>query len=43
MLPCFFSGILACLVRSARSARMTWVRVSDGGMTASMYPRSAAM
>ena len=35
MFPCFFGGNEARLVRSARSARTTWARVSDGSMTAS--------
>ena len=42
MLPCFLGGRLARLVRSARSARTIWTRVSDGRMTASTYHRSAA-
>ena len=42
MFPCFFGGSEARLVRSARSARTTWARVSEGAMTASTYPRSAA-
>ena len=43
MLPCFLGGRVARLVRSARSARTTCTRVSDGRITASTYPRSAAL
>ena len=35
MFPCFFGGRFSRLVRSARSARMIWMRVCDGSMTAS--------
>ncbi len=35
MLPCFFGGSVWRLLRSARSARVTWDRVSAGRMTAS--------
>ena len=35
MLPCFFGGSVSRLVRSVRSARVTWARVADGAMTAS--------
>ncbi len=43
MFPCFLGGRFSRLVRSSRSALMTSRRVSAGRMTASMYPRSAAM
>ena len=36
MFPCFFGGRLARLLRSIRKARMTWIRVAEGSMTASM-------
>ncbi len=42
MLPCFFGGSVSRLVRSTRSPRTICARVSDGVMTASTYPRSAA-
>ncbi len=42
MFPCFLGGSVARLVRSARSALVTFIRVFDGVMTVSMYPRSAA-
>src|SRR5690606_10681287 len=35
MFPCFLAGSCARLVRSARSPRTIWARVSDGAMTAS--------
>src|SRR5665648_948665 len=37
MFPCFLAGSAARLVRSARSARTTCTRVSDGAITASTY------
>src|SRR6266498_2502679 len=43
MLPCFLGGSVSRLVRSVRRPRTTWARVADGGITASTYPRSAAM
>ena len=43
MFPCFLGGRFSRLVRRCRSALMTSRRVSDGAMTASTYPRSAAM
>ena len=43
MLPCFFGGKVARLLRSARSACETATRVRDGGITPSTYPRSAAV
>src|ERR1700733_11791890 len=36
MLPCFLGGRVWRLLRSVRSARVTWDRVSAGRMTASM-------
>jgi hypothetical protein len=36
MFPCFFGGSDSRLLRSIRSARMTYARVSDGGITESM-------
>ena len=42
MLPCFFGGSVSRLLRSTRSARTICTRVSDGAMTESTYPRSAA-
>ena len=42
MLPCFLGGSVSRLVRSARSAFVTFIRVFEGVMTVSMYPRSAA-
>jgi len=43
MFPCFFGGSVWRLFASTRSALVTWIRVCDGGITASTYPRSAAM
>ena len=43
MFPCFFGGSAFRLSRSARRARTIWLRVSDGLITASTYPREAAM
>jgi hypothetical protein len=42
MFPCFLGGSEARFVRKARKARTTCARVSEGSMTASTYPRSAA-
>lgn len=42
MFPCFLGGSVWRLLRSARSARTTFIRVFDGEITVSMYPRSAA-
>src|SRR5690606_8820623 len=42
MFPCFLAGRVSRLVRRARRARATWMRVSEGSMTASTQPRSAA-
>ena len=36
MFPCFLGGSVARLVRSARRALVTFIRVFDGVMTASM-------
>jgi hypothetical protein len=36
MFPCFLGGRLSRLVRRARSARVTFIRVFDGLMTVSM-------
>ena len=36
MFPCFFGGRVWRLLRSARSARVTFIRVFDGEMTVSM-------
>lgn len=36
MFPCFFGGSVSRLVRRARSARVTFIRVFDGEMTVSM-------
>ena len=36
MFPCFFGGSVSRLFRSARSARVTFMRVFDGLMTVSM-------
>ena len=36
MFPCFFGGSDSRLVRSARSALVTFIRVFDGVMTVSM-------
>ncbi len=43
MFPCLRVGAASRFVASARSARPTYPRVWDGGMTPSTYPRSAAM
>ena len=43
MFPCFFGGVWVILRSSSRRAVDTYPRVCDGGMTASTYPRSAAM
>src|SRR5699024_11971004 len=43
MFPCFLAGTLTTLRSSRRRPSMIWPRVSDGGMTAAMRPRSAAM
>ena len=43
MFPCFLAGSTSRLERSRRSDRMISTRVSCGAMTASTYPRSAAM
>ena len=43
MFPCFFAGSDSRLLRRVRRDRMTAARVRDGWMTASTYPRSAAM
>ena len=43
MFPCLRRQRFPRLVRSARSARTIWPRVCDGSITASTYPRSAAM
>ncbi len=43
MFPCFLGGRDSRLLRSCRRARMTWMRVSEGAITASTNPRSAAM
>jgi hypothetical protein len=43
MFPCFLGGSVSRLFASTRSALITWIRVCDGGMTASTKPRSAAM
>src|SRR5579884_1655319 len=43
MFPCFFGGSWAILRSSSRRAVATYPRVCDGGITASTYPRSAAM
>ena len=43
MFPCFLGGSVSRLVRSRRRARTSSRRVVEGGMTASTYPRSAAM
>ena len=42
MFPCFLGGMLARLVRSARSAFTTCTRVAAGSITPSSSPRSAA-
>ena len=42
MFPCFLGGSVWRLLASTRSALVTWMRVWDGGITASTYPRSAA-
>ena len=42
MFPCFFGGMLARLVRRARNALITVMRVEEGSMTPSSSPRSAA-
>ena len=36
MFPCFLGGRVARLVRSARNALVTFIRVFDGVMTVSM-------
>ena len=43
MFPCLRVGAASRFVASARSARPTYPRVWEGGMTPSTYPRSAAM
>ncbi len=43
MFPCFFGGSVSRFVFSSRSARTISTRVSCGMITASTYPRSAAM
>ena len=43
MFPCFLGGFLARLFSSMSSAWISLRRVSRGRMTASRYPRSAAM
>jgi hypothetical protein len=35
MFPCFLGGRVCRLFASTRSALVTWIRVCDGGMTAS--------
>ena len=42
MFPCFFGGSVWRLLASSRSALVISTRVSDGRITWSMYPRSAA-
>jgi hypothetical protein len=43
MFPCFLGGSVSRLVFSARKALVTFIRVFDGEITVSMYPRSAAL
>ena len=43
MFPCFLAGRISRFERSSRSARTISTRVSCGAITASTYPRSAAM
>ena len=43
MFPCFLGGSVSRLFARTRRAFVTCTRVCEGGMTASTYPRSAAM
>src|SRR5699024_781832 len=43
MFPCLRGGRVSRLVARVRSALITSTRVSDGAITASTYPRSAAI